>query len=305
MDTTKTGTYLASLRKAAGMTQQDVADRLGVSNKTVSKWESGGGFPDIAILPALAELYGVSADELLAGEPLSRVQGDGSQVEHFLHQRQTLRFRIGYAVAALCLLAAMLFRYSPAAVQGLLIAGAAAALWVGWGNSSKEELQQRLAMLLPFAAVAVCLLAELVLAVPISVALVQGNAQFVSDLRHLLQRLLPWDITLVLLPAVYALLRGAVRQWGGGNHLLPRPYFWTLFTGWFLYATEEIVRFATLYPKAAMLLQLAGTAYVNQKRSAAFYTAWYTFENLPWCIMGATAVALIVVALVLFNKKQK
>ena len=48
MDTMKTGSYLAALRKGAGMTQQEVADRLGVSNKTISKWESGGGFPDIA-----------------------------------------------------------------------------------------------------------------------------------------------------------------------------------------------------------------------------------------------------------------
>ena len=67
MDTAKTGAYLASLRKNAGMTQQDAADRLGVSNKTVSKWESGGGFPDITVLPALAELYGVTADDILAG----------------------------------------------------------------------------------------------------------------------------------------------------------------------------------------------------------------------------------------------
>ena len=42
MDTTKTGAYLAMLRKTRGMTQQEVADQLGVSNKTVSKWESGG-----------------------------------------------------------------------------------------------------------------------------------------------------------------------------------------------------------------------------------------------------------------------
>ena len=41
MDTMKTGSYLAALRKGAGMTQQEVADRLGVSNKTISKWESG------------------------------------------------------------------------------------------------------------------------------------------------------------------------------------------------------------------------------------------------------------------------
>ena len=75
MDTMKTGAYLAALRKNANMTQQDVADRLGVSNKTISKWESGGGFPDIVILPALAELYGVSADELLE----RFVQGDNSR----------------------------------------------------------------------------------------------------------------------------------------------------------------------------------------------------------------------------------
>ena len=42
MDAQKTGAYLAMLRKIKGMTQQEVADRLGVSNKTVSKWESGG-----------------------------------------------------------------------------------------------------------------------------------------------------------------------------------------------------------------------------------------------------------------------
>ena len=42
MDAQRTGAYLAMLRKTRGMTQQEIADRLGVSNKTVSKWESGG-----------------------------------------------------------------------------------------------------------------------------------------------------------------------------------------------------------------------------------------------------------------------
>ena len=71
MDAVKTGAYLAILRKTKGLTQQEAADRLGVSNKTVSKWESGGGFPDITVLPALAELYGVTADDILAGETLT------------------------------------------------------------------------------------------------------------------------------------------------------------------------------------------------------------------------------------------
>ena len=83
MDTAKTGAYLASLRKNAGMTQQDAADRLGVSNKTVSKWESGGGFPDITVLPALAELYGVTADDILAGAAV-RSSGGDSQVAQYL-----------------------------------------------------------------------------------------------------------------------------------------------------------------------------------------------------------------------------
>lgn len=130
MDTMKTGSYLAALRKDAGMTQQETADRLGVSNKTISKWESGGGFPDIAILPALAELYGVTADDILAGETVRQSTG-GRQVEQYLAQRYGLRWRIGYAVAALCLLAAVLFR--PYVWVWLLLAGAAAAVWIGWG----------------------------------------------------------------------------------------------------------------------------------------------------------------------------
>ena len=306
MDTVKTGTYLATLRKNADMTQQEVADRLGVSNKTVSKWESGGGFPDISILPALAELYGVSADELLAGEPLPREQGGTSQVENFLHQRQTLRFRIGYAVAALCLLAAMLFRYSPAAVQGLLIAGAVAALWIGWGVCPKAEMHKRLAMLLPFAAVAVWLLSELVLAVPLSLALTYGH-HYGYNVRHLLQRVLPWDITLLLLPVVYALLRTTSRHWSGAQHLLSRPYFWTLFAGWAVYLIEEIVRVAVAW-RALFAYSTSMISQMSSKYDALLaetFGKWYAFQNLPWYIIGATAAALIVVAIVQFNKKIK
>ncbi len=62
------GEFLATLCKARGYTQQEVADRLSVSNRTVSAWERGTVMPDILLLPALAELYGVTADEILAGE---------------------------------------------------------------------------------------------------------------------------------------------------------------------------------------------------------------------------------------------
>lgn len=70
------GALMAALRKSKGMTQQDVADRLGVSNKTVSKWECDDGYPDISALPAIAELYGITVDELLRGEVKNAEKGE-------------------------------------------------------------------------------------------------------------------------------------------------------------------------------------------------------------------------------------
>lgn len=62
------GEFLAIQRKARGLTQQEVADMLGISNKTLSSWESGRSYPDILALPALAEIYGVTVDEIVNGE---------------------------------------------------------------------------------------------------------------------------------------------------------------------------------------------------------------------------------------------
>ena len=61
------GEFLASLRKQKGYTQQEVADILDVSNRTVSAWEKDKAMPDILLLPAIAELYEVTTDELLSG----------------------------------------------------------------------------------------------------------------------------------------------------------------------------------------------------------------------------------------------
>lgn len=66
------GTFIAALRRANGFTQQEVADRLNVSNKAVSRWERDECYPDITLIPALAELLGVSCDELLRGERIDR-----------------------------------------------------------------------------------------------------------------------------------------------------------------------------------------------------------------------------------------
>ena len=62
------GEFLATLRKANGYTQQEVADRLGISNRTLSGWECDKVLPDILLLPVLADIYGVTVDEILAAE---------------------------------------------------------------------------------------------------------------------------------------------------------------------------------------------------------------------------------------------
>ena len=66
MDAKLFGATLASLRRKKGYTQTALAERLGLSNKTVSKWENGQGYPDIVCLPSLANLLDVTVDDLLS-----------------------------------------------------------------------------------------------------------------------------------------------------------------------------------------------------------------------------------------------
>lgn len=62
------GGFISALRKANGMTQKSLADRLNVSDKTISRWECDDGFPDLSVIPVIAEIFGVTCDELLRGE---------------------------------------------------------------------------------------------------------------------------------------------------------------------------------------------------------------------------------------------
>lgn len=62
------GSFLAALRRANGMTQKELAERLNVSDKSVSRWERDDGAPDLALIPVIAEVFGVTCDELLRGE---------------------------------------------------------------------------------------------------------------------------------------------------------------------------------------------------------------------------------------------
>ena len=70
MNTYVTGVAIRQLREGRNMTQSELAEKIGVSSKTISKWETAKGLPDISLLQPLAQALGVSVIELMSGEPV-------------------------------------------------------------------------------------------------------------------------------------------------------------------------------------------------------------------------------------------
>lgn len=79
MDSIRTGSFIASLRREKGMTQKELASLLGISDKAVSKWERGESYPEITLFPALGATLGVTADELMAGERQSHTRTEAPE----------------------------------------------------------------------------------------------------------------------------------------------------------------------------------------------------------------------------------
>ena len=70
MDQVKIGNYIAEKRRDLGMTQMQLAEKLGMSDKSVSKWERGVCLPDVSVYESLCKNLGISINEFLAGEDL-------------------------------------------------------------------------------------------------------------------------------------------------------------------------------------------------------------------------------------------
>lgn len=112
------GSFLAALRKARGMTQQEVADKLNVSNKTISKWERDEGCPEIMMLPLIAELYSVTVDEILRGERINREEKieytetkSEKQIKYLL-DRATTKFKNLSIISVVLGVASVLLAYT-------------------------------------------------------------------------------------------------------------------------------------------------------------------------------------------------
>ncbi len=71
MEPTRIGRFIAERRKALGLTQRQLAEQLSVSDKAVSKWETGRGLPDVLLMPPLCAVLGITVNDLLSGEYVS------------------------------------------------------------------------------------------------------------------------------------------------------------------------------------------------------------------------------------------
>lgn len=115
------GTFIAALRKAKGLTQRELAEILNVSDKAVSRWERDESAPDLSLIPVIADLFGITADELLRGQrntdmtnPARSAEKAEKQIRNILN-RSTTRFQIGClisgTVALVGLIGAMILNF--------------------------------------------------------------------------------------------------------------------------------------------------------------------------------------------------
>lgn len=116
------GQFIATLRKANGMTQKQLAEMLNVSDKAISRWERDECSPDISLIPVIAEIFNVTSDEILRGERINREMSEqgkmsgksDKQLEYLLNNLKTklsIRSIIAVAIGLLGLLIALLCNF--------------------------------------------------------------------------------------------------------------------------------------------------------------------------------------------------
>jgi transcriptional regulator with XRE-family HTH domain len=126
MDQVKIGKFIAELRRWAGLTQEALGEKIGVTNKTISRWENGDYMPNIEMLQLLAEEFSISISEILAGEKFSDEESRHKADENAIATTSTSTFSLKerksffkkkwrrehfslFAVLALILIAAVVF----------------------------------------------------------------------------------------------------------------------------------------------------------------------------------------------------
>lgn len=145
MNQSQTGKFIAELRKSKHMTQAELGEALGVTNKTVSRWENGNYMPDISLLEQLARELGVSVNELICGSRLEEAdfkqKADHnlmvtfSQIQQMKRERSVIDFftGAGTGIVVSCLLSPDSARRTVAIITGICMIG------TGWYRKSKYD----------------------------------------------------------------------------------------------------------------------------------------------------------------------
>ena len=112
MDQIKIGKFIAEERKVKKYTQRELADRIGISDKTISKWERGNGFPEVSLLLPLCNELDITVNELLSGERLQEEDYKKKAEENMVNlvkeaQESKKKIVLSAVVAGLVVVAAM------------------------------------------------------------------------------------------------------------------------------------------------------------------------------------------------------
>lgn len=96
------GTMIATLRKENGMTQLELAEKMGVTDKAVSKWERDLSCPDVSSIPKLAEIFSISVDELMQVKEEGKEEAGQSKISEIVNTvAKSVGFAMGVAVVVL------------------------------------------------------------------------------------------------------------------------------------------------------------------------------------------------------------
>ena len=140
MDQIKIGKFISSRRKEQGMTQAALAEKLGISDRAVSKWETGKSLPDSGIMLDLCKLLDINVNELLSGEKIMTERYDKKAEENLISLRREIEeknrmmlrmeYMLGLPAVAACLILMIMAAYMdmPVWLRVLLIVIGAAVM---------------------------------------------------------------------------------------------------------------------------------------------------------------------------------
>lgn len=131
-NTNSIGAFIAALRKANGLTQKQLAEKLNVSDKAVSRWERDECAPDLSLIPVIAEIFGITSDELLRGQraapdavPTPQAEEKSKKRLQYLLNRIQTRYKIqsliSVGIAVVGVIAAMILNAFIRAQAGFLV----------------------------------------------------------------------------------------------------------------------------------------------------------------------------------------